>query len=288
MVLSFESIGTYWNIELDCTNDGKLKDEIFKLVNDFDAVYSRFRPDSLVYKLKNRLGKYHVGRDFVELLKTYRSFFYISGGYFTPFSSMVLDNLGYDERYTFNVRDAQSIQLPDFDESIDFVGSDSIVLKKKVSLDFGAIGKGWLIDKLYKYLRTKPLKRFVINGGGDIMFYSTDEEKLKVFLEHPLEVGEFIGFYWLKSGYSICGSSVIRRFWRGNHHIIDPFLKCSTSGQKIASFVVSRSASLSDALSTLCLLPVSENIKIPSEFDSMVIYSDMSSRFTDGFRDCLF
>lgn len=290
---SFEAIGTKWIIAIEISNSidiDFLKNNIIHIVHEFDKQYSRFRADSILYSLKNKLGKFKVGSEFVKILKFYKEFHDVTFGAFSPFSGIVLDSIGYDKDYSFKIDNCSNkLNIPSFNEAIKFIDSETIFLLKKISLDFGAIGKGFLVDKIYSFLLNLGINYFFINAGGDIRFYSKlNDETLSVGLENPLKSDEIVGIYPLKSTQSICGSSILKRSWMNKNHIIDFESFNSVSGDVIASFVVADSACIADALATIFLLPKFNYYKLDYKFESLLIFKDLSCRYTDGFKEHLF
>jgi thiamine biosynthesis lipoprotein len=81
-----------------------------------------------------------------------------------------------------------------------------LTLKSPAVLDFGAAGKGYLIDIVSEILHTEGVKHFCVDAGGD-MFYSHPENKLlEVALENPNDTSEAIGIATI-ANESICGSA---------------------------------------------------------------------------------
>lgn len=147
--------------------------------------------------------------------------------------------------------------------------------------------KGFLIDKIYDFLISKNIDEFIINGGGDIRFFSKSNTYTEIALEHPINPNLAIGIYRLQSGKSICASSRVKRVWKGHSHIIDLSSK-SSSDEFIASWVVADNATIADALATIALLSNSADYKFPYTFELLLIGSKQDAVFSDGFKNCLF
>jgi FAD:protein FMN transferase len=54
-----------------------------------------------------------------------------------------------------------------------FVNDSSIVMPKGMHLDFGGIGKGYIMRQMQRFLREKGYTSFLINIGGDILINGT-------------------------------------------------------------------------------------------------------------------
>ncbi len=93
-----------------------------------------------------------------------------------------------------------------------------------VSLDFGAAGKGFLVDLLSRQIAGRmPGCDFVIDAGGDM--YTTVD--ITVAMESPWDDTEAVGVVQLPAGSALCASSPSRRHWtvadslQQVHHLLD-------------------------------------------------------------------
>ena len=93
-----------------------------------------------------------------------------------------------------------------------------------VSLDFGAAGKGFLVDLLSRQIAGRmPGCDFVIDAGGDM--YTTED--ITVAMESPWDDTEAVGVVQLPAGSALCASSPSRRHWTVGdslqqvHHLLD-------------------------------------------------------------------
>lgn len=109
--------------------------------------------------------------------------------------------------------------------------------RRAVHLDFGAAGKGYLVDllagMLHEHGLTGPL---VIDAGGDLRVegLGPDSTALRIGLEDPSDAGRAVGLAQVGSG-SLCASSPSRRHWLGAHHLINA-LDGKPSGSVAASW----------------------------------------------------
>jgi thiamine biosynthesis lipoprotein len=251
MNLEFEALGTKWLIKSSNKPNQNLDIEILKKINDFENTFSRFNNNSLISNLKNIIGVCKVNEDFTEILKIYFEFENLSEGKFTPLIGENLERIGYDRNYSFK-QNSQIIDLPRLSEAIEVIDENTIKLKQKVNLDFGAIGKGFLVDKVADFLKNY-CSNFYINAGGDIYYFDILDRPLEIFLENPLDSKKAIAKIQLPSSFAICGSSNNRRKWYYFSHII------GSSEEIIASWAIHEKCSYADALSTCLMLSLKIN-----------------------------
>lgn len=245
----FQAIGTQWEIDVKIPNSrkGVLLLKIKNRIEEFDKNYSRFRQDSLVSKISRTSGSYFMPLDFSPLFEAYKTLYKKTQGLFTPLIGNVLKDAGYDENYSLQRKTELSRPLP-LDKILTFNNGELIVIQP-VMLDFGAAGKGYVIDIIGKLLEDFGAEEFCIDAGGDILKKGS---ALKIGLENPLDTAQVIGSIEIQNN-SICGSAGNRRKWNEFHHIINPHtLKSPTD--ILAVWVIANTALIADAVSTALFL----------------------------------
>jgi len=247
----FEAIGTHWQIDIPQNTDpSKLNSIIEKttdIIEDFDKAYSRFRADSIVTQMAHKKGKYLLPDNAKALLAFYKELYELTDHSFTPLIGQVLVDAGYDAAYSLTPK--KLYHPPIWEDVIDY-DPPEIIMKKPALLDFGAAGKGYLIDIVSDFLKKEGLLYFCVDAGGDIFYYNKNKEKLRVGLEHPDNPSQVIGVATIHN-QSICASAGNRRKWGEFHHIMDPHTLSSTHQIK-ATWVIADTALLADAIAT-CL-----------------------------------
>lgn len=282
--LSFEAIGTQWVI--DCfssvSDKDKLESLILSRIEDFDKTYSRFRKDSLIFQISRKAGKYTFPPDSKELFALYNSFYQITDGAFTLLIGNTLTEAGYDASYSLTpkkinkVPDASSVYSWDYPK---------LVTKKPYILDFGGLGKGYLIDIVSNLLKENGINSFCIDAGGDIYCHNL-EKPMRVGLENPNDTKQVIGVIETNNK-SICASSGNRRKWDKYHHIIDP--KTLKSPENIlASWVVAKDGVTADGLATCLFLVTPEKLSKYFKFEYFILYPDFKFKKSKNFSAELF
>ncbi len=283
---NFEAIGTSWQIDIYQPLSGAEKSEIlFKIKNRieiFDKTYSRFREDSLVMKMSKESGTFLLPEDAEPMLSLYYDLYLKTDGLFTPLVGDILSDAGYDAKYSLKQK-KELEKPPAWDEAINYQ-HPSINIKVPVILDFGAGGKGYLIDLVAKVLEENNISEYCIDAGGDI--FHKGKTPIRVGLENPENTKEVVGVYTLQNG-SICGSAGNRRAWGSFTHIINP-QTLSSPKEILAVWVSSKTALLADALAT-CLFFVPARILTDAyKFEYMIVRSDHSMEKSPNFSDEVF
>lgn len=270
----FESIGTIWEIETaghtPAVFDEVLTD-IHRFLESFDKTYSRFRDDSYILSLGSP-GTYTVPEEMVELLLYYVPLYKLTKGAFTPLIGMMLEQAGYDKRYSFQTQELHDI--PDFLEAVVIENNTTITIKKKVTIDIGALGKGYAIDQIEHMIRKKSFQEYVVNAGGDIFCYGA--KPLTIGLEHPFQENTIIGTAQVHNK-AICSSAGNKRAWGEFHHIMNPITKKPVE-DIVATWVIAETAVMADALATCLFFVDHQQLKKHYQFDFMVLTRNKLSR----------
>lgn len=286
---SYEAMGCEWQVsiwdDLPRADLEKLQAEIVALTSEFDATYSRFKRSSLIWQLAYQTGIFAVPEDLVAMLKYYFQFYDLSDQKFSPLIGETISDMGYDDNYSL-VPKAKIAVTPPLVTSLRIIDGTHIELLAPVLLDLGGVGKGYWVDRLAAYLRRAKVKRFLVNGSGD-MVYESGSESMTIGLEDPRDASQVIGTVVLKPGKALCSSGSNRRRWDKYHHIIDPTTQ-SSPDFIVATWVIADSATVADALASCLFLVPPTSFETRFEFDYCVMNNERKVRRSEGFEGELF
>ena len=283
--IRFEGIGTKWQIDVYSSISekdlGYVQLLIQKRVEAFERLYSRFRYDSYTNVTLNQRGTFTLPDDAEPLFTLYEKLYHITDGAFTPFIGQILIDAGYDADYSFEI--GKLHKSPHWDEVMEYT-YPKITIKKPEILDFGAGGKGYLIDIVCDFLKENGIKEFCIDAGGDIRYEYT--KPIRIGLENPNDLSQAIGVVTI-ANTSLCASAGRRRKWGKYHHIINPHTL--TSPEKvIATWVTAHTTLTADALATSLFLVESSTLLKHFSFEYLTLFSDNSFEKSPGFSAELF
>ena len=226
-----------------------LRANMERLIDGYEHVLSRFRADSLVTRIGNAEHGGHF--DFPNwtgpLFDLYDALHDVTHGAIDPCVGEDLIRLGYDASMNFTVtRNApkhlgalrgRSVWGLDVERH-----GTTLVTHDPVQLDFGACGKGYLVDLLghmliqeksadwddfsgpaststqhpnqvsypnQNHFSSQP-PQFVIDAGGDLLVHA--EQTISVALEDPEDQSRAIGVAHIANG-ALCASAPSRRHW---------------------------------------------------------------------------
>ncbi|MEI8062046.1 MAG: FAD:protein FMN transferase [bacterium] len=280
----FKATGTSWTINLGENYSNEIRNTIINRIETFEQNYSRFRSDSLVSKMAHTAGTYTMPEDAKNLFALYRRLYDITDGMVNPFMGKTLSDAGYDP--TYSLQPKENITKPPQWDAVMKYEHPTLTLEKPVTFDFGAAGKGYLVDIVAKIIEDSGIQSYMINAGGDIMYRNEKNKSLRVGLENPENQQQVVGVAEIIN-QSICGSAGNRRAWGEFTHIIDP--KTGKSPKNIlAVWVVAENTALADGLTTALFFTNPEKIQTAFKFEYAIVYADHSGKISPNFPGTFF
>jgi len=284
---NFDAIGTKWVIEVrDRLTDAaweSLLVGVYARVQEFDKSYSRFRSDSLVSTMALNAGTYDLPVDGYRLLEFYDRLYQATGGKITPLIGQAIADAGYDAKYSLQPKDMKP--APHWKDIISY-DEQTISLQQPALLDFGAAGKGYLVDLVGGLLADAGNQDFTIDASGDILHHSGGGGVMKVGMENPNDTSEAIGIVEL-ANQSLCASAGTRRQWDRFTHIIDPE-KLESPREVLATWVVADDAMSADGLATALYFTEPGQLQKAFDFSWAVLNNDMSLEYAKDFPAQIF
>lgn len=283
---SFEAIGTHWwvglyqacNPQLLATIQQRIADRIA----EFDKTYSRFRADSTVTAIAQQSGDYSLPADAAALLHFYRQLYISTDGRVTPLIGQLISDAGYDASYSLQPSKLQP--TPTWEDVMQYKDGH-LITTQPVLLDFGAAGKGYLVDIVAELLADAGIQQFCIDAGGDMLCRGLTQP-IRVGMENPDNNQQVIGVANLQNA-ALCGSSGSKRTWGDYHHIMDPSMRASPRHIK-AVWVVANDCMMADGLTTALYFTQPQPLQSLYDFEYVIIHSDNTVTQSPGFPVELF
>lgn len=284
MQLSFQAIGTEWLIDIPSLPEGvssdSLLEKILGRIEEFDRNYSRFRADSLVTQMSKHARAYQLPEDGKILMDSYEQFYQATAGAVTPMIGNTLEEAGYDSSYSLK---PGKLNAPLFwGEAMEY-DFPILKIKQPVLLDFGAAGKGYLVDIISQLLESERITQYCVDASGDIFCRNLE---MKVGLENPTDPTQAIGIVNLNN-QSLCASSGNRRKWAEYNHIIDP-TTLKSPDNILATWAIANTGIMADGLATCLYFVPAERLKSQFEFEYLILYKGHRVEKSPGFPAELF
>lgn len=278
--MEFSAIGTKWTVVLneaiDTSRFAALSREVREVIESFDKSFSRFREDSWVVELSRRVGSFPLPAHGYELLSLYEALYRATGGLVSPLIGQTMVQAGYDADYTLQA--GELTQPPRWEDAVRYDHIE-ITLRQPVLLDFGAAGKGRLVDLVATVLEADGIRSYVVDAGGDIRHRDAEGRTVTIGLEDPADLTEVIGSVDIVNR-SICASSGSRRKWDGYHHILNPATLESPS-DILATWAVADDSMTADGLATALFFTPAARLRQDFDFDYVVLRSDRGAEYSN-------
>jgi len=241
----------------------KLLNQSFDMMRDFDKKYNP-TGDNIIKRINSlKSGEVFIlSGALLDMMKIAKRNYEISDGYYDITIGILSELYGFK---------GEKPHLPPKNEilkSLSKVGFDKIFFNEKtgefhfkkggVKIDIGGLAKGYIIERVYKFLKDNGVKSALINGGGDIKVLGNKRGKPFVIgVADPKDPGFILATITLKDGESVASSGDYERFFIYQNkrycHIFNP-----KSGYpdlfNHGSTVIAKSSTLAEALSLASLL----------------------------------
>lgn len=288
-----EALGSQIEIFLPKTtkNNNKIFDSCFEELLRIQNKFSRFNENSNLNKLNKNLNRWQkIDEEFLYLIKKSLEIQKNTDRYFDITLKSTLENLGYDQTYSFQKKKISNFLK--IKSKIKFLFFSQVKINEKQSeiylrkeIEFGGIGKGYALDKVYDIINRNNVKNFLINAGGDIRCKSNGEKEWIILLQHPNDLNKVIGEININN-LAIAGSAPSYRKWNSNHHLINP--KTNLPQKSVKSiFVLANTGLEADTYATALFVSGFENaIKISKKLnlEILVISSENKIYKSDNFN----
>lgn len=166
------------------------------------------------------------------------------------------------------------------------ISGNAVQIKKGQSLDLGAVGKGFVCDKIKELLDKGRTKSAVVSVGGSLLIYGN--RTFSVGIVNPDNDKQSVGTLKLKDTCVSTSGNYEKYFEQDGkryHHILNAKTGYPATSEFKSVTVVCESGLISDALSTVCYIAgYRKSIEILKKFDAeaVFIFNNNAVRVTDG------
>jgi thiamine biosynthesis lipoprotein len=232
--LAFHAMGTQCQILYrapSLKSRGEFRRAAVAWVEDFEAKYSRFRPDSLVSKINAMAGRDWVETDaeLESILKLCDWFTWRTGGIFDA------STLPIAQLWDYHVDNPVVPSQSEISRALALTGwgkvqrrTGAIFLPETgMGIDLGGIGKEYAVDRIFELSRQWIIEDICVDFGRDLRVRGEPPEggDWRVGLEHPLDPQRCWGGIAVRDRAVATSGGYLRRFTvdgRTFTHILDP------------------------------------------------------------------
>lgn len=243
--------------------DESILDDLKKLCEKYDTMFSTTNTDSELYKLNHANGQpFTVSSETANLIQEGIHYSELSGGAFDltiePVSAL-WDFKADKPTVPSSDAIAQAVSHVDYTK-VDIQDNTVTLEDPEAGIDLGAIAKGYIADQVKTSLKKQGIKHAIINLGGNVDVIGTkpDGSKYNIGIQKPFdESGEAITSVQLKD-QTVVTSGIYERYFKKNgklyHHILDPRTGYPCENNLYSVSIITDSSTKADALSTTCFL----------------------------------
>ncbi|GIM29698.1 FAD:protein FMN transferase [Clostridium polyendosporum] len=281
---------TVINIEAYGEDEKQLKKVVESAYTEMSKIASltdRFpKPDTTAYeasdicKVNAEAGKspVKVSEDVYKMIELSLYYSKISEDAFDITIGPLMDLWGFSNNSPQVPSDAQikkKLQLVDSSQVILDKEKRTVFLNKsEMSIDLGAIAKGYAAEKAAQVLRKAGVKQALINAGGNVVVIGMKDGKnpWKVGIKDPRNGDEIVGILSLTDASAVTSGDYERNFMESSimyHHILE-----TQTGKPVRATwsvtVVAKDSGLADVLSTtLFVLGPEKGLKFIEKLDGV-------------------
>ncbi len=283
--LEGKTMGTYYSIAYADTVN--YQHEIDSVLKDFDKALSTYRDDSEISQFNQGDSLQHFSPFFLPVLKSSKEVYEATSGAFDPTVLPLYNAWG------FGMKKNEEEPTPEALDSIkNLVGynkvhfNDTLLTKdvKGLRLDFSAIAKGYGVDVVAEFLKSKGITSYKVEIGGEILCGSPkpNGKKWAIGIEQPKRDGQAVQQVLNLENVAIATSgnyrNYVERDGKRYGHTIDPVLGRPVQHELLSATVFAKDCMTADAYATaFMVLGMEESKKVLEqhpELDALFIYDE--------------
>ncbi|HIR75397.1 MAG TPA: FAD:protein FMN transferase [Candidatus Choladousia intestinipullorum] len=287
---------TVVSLTVNGTDDDSVLDECFTLMENYEAMLSRTRENSDVWKINHSSGKpVTVSDETASLLSLAMKYSELSDGAFD------ITIAPYVELWDFKENPGTVPSEADLAEAGSHVGISSLRLDgntvtlddPEAAVDLGAIAKGYIADRVKEFLTSQGVESALINLGGNVLTIGnrSSSSPWNIGIRDPLGDSDDIITSIRISGKSVVTSGTYERYFEKDgvryHHILDPKTGLPVQNGLESVTILSNSSAEGDALSTSCfVLGLEKGMELVESLDgteALFITDEQELCCSDGF-----
>lgn len=242
-------MGTVWEIETAQPAPAAVE-QAFGEIRRLDALLSHYKEDSALSRL-NRQGHLHAPIELAELLARCQTYSQASQGAFDVTVGPLVEAWGFKHLdYRFPSADSLAAAGRVVGWSRISLDGRHVRLEPGTRVEFGAIGKGYALDRAMAILRRAGIERARIDAGGQHVVAGD----WTIGIRHPRDPEALLGRLTVRDGWSVATSGDEERSFEHEGirygHVLDP--RTGWPARHYPSVtVVAPSGELADMLATV-------------------------------------
>ncbi len=257
---------TVCTISVFTSKDASLLEEAFDLIDKYSRLIDMYDSSSeMAYVNENAYkGPVRLSDELFDLIRyAYSVTEYTNGAFNIAIGPLVrLWGIGTENAQIPSEKEIEKIlELLNWREIVlDEENRTIEYLRPGMVIDLGAVGKGYVADKIASYLKSRGCTAAIINLGGNVYVIGNNREgkPWNIGIQNPDGSSGYFTTVQVSDGSVVTSGGYERNFTdsSGNlyHHILDCRTGFPSSSDLVSATIISSSSTLADMLSTACFV----------------------------------
>ena len=290
--------GTTYNIQFYSSSYENYSKEIDNIFNEIDNSMSTYKSNSIISKVNNnqlvRID-YHFKNVFNSSKKVYQK----TKGRFDPSVGLMVNYWGFgSKKFVANPKLKTEDELFNLLSKVGLdkfeINDDKLKRPLDSYIDFNAIAKGYAVDQVGSFLKSKQVDNYLVEIGGEINASGINLNKNKPWVI-AIDMPRFDGDRSIHStlelnNNSLASSGNYRKFKidsLGNRyaHIINPLTGYPTRTKILSVTIKSKECVYADAYATafhtMSISQIEEFLENSRDMSALVIYENSNNELTE-------
>lgn len=253
------ALGSYYSVSYLGEEDAVFFNSIDSLIKSFEAMASIFNTNSLVSKI-NANQTVELNEDFISIFTISQQVSALTNGAFDITVGPLVNIWGFGSEHQMDI--SQNL----IDSIKQFVGYEKIALENnqiiksdsRIQLNFNAVAKGYLVDKVAEFIVQKGYPNCLVDIGGEVVARGSKNGKpWQVGIQIPTgdaEGNEAADCIFSMKDKAVATSGNYRRYHEENgqrfSHIINPKTGQPEKSNLLSVTVVADNCAYADAFAT--------------------------------------
>lgn len=306
ITISGQAFGTSYGVKYygKITEAPRIKMGIDSVITVVNRSMSTYMKDSDISKINRGDTTVVVDEMFVDVFMLSRKLNKATSGYFDPTVGTLRNAYGFGEKEAL-----EQLDDPTVDSLMQYVGWNKVALRENrtvtketpnIYFDFNAIAKGYGVDRVAVYMKSKGYKNFLVDIGGEIVASGISEEKKSPWTVGIEGVDSQIGNRTARelvdlSDKAMAGSGNYRKnrvdaiSGKEYVHTINPLTGSAERSDVLSATIIAGDCATADAWATACMAMGLERSKkaLKGEgVEAFLVYDD-GVFVTEGFKKYL-
>ncbi len=306
-VVQGNAFGTTYTIQFFTSEELNIEKGVDSIIHVVNKSVSTYMQNSDISRINRGDSTVVVDAIFKEVFRISETVYTNSHGYFDPTIGVLRNAYGFGDVKPIKVIDTSTL-----DSLMKFVGFEKVFISKdnkvvkeypEIYFDFNAVGKGYGIDCLGRYLEGKGVENYIIELGGEVLARGRNLSKEKWWtagvesVRSQLEDRSATEVIQLKNR-AMAGSGNYRKFrvdsltGKKYVHTLNPLTGSAEQSDVTSATVIANTCGEADAYATalmaLGLKKSIEMLKATDAVEAYLTYTDSLNMeqvyITEGFK----